>query len=40
MFDLSLNDTATTALGAMPERSARRYVAKASVLAAKLLAKI
>ena len=36
----SLNDTATAALGAMPERIRAALVAKAGVLAAKLQAKI
>lgn len=40
MFDVSLNDTATAALGAMPERIRAALVAKAGVLAAKLQAKI
>lgn len=40
MFDVSLNDTATAALGAMPERIRAALVAKAGVLAAKLRAKI
>lgn len=40
MFDVSLNDTATAALGAMPERIRAALVAKADVLAAKLQAKI
>ena len=40
MFDVSLNDTAIAALGAMPERIRAALVAKAGVLAAKLQAKI
>ena len=40
MFDVSLNDTATAALGAMPERIRAALVAKAGVLAAKLQVKI
>jgi phage gpG-like protein len=40
MFDVSLSDTATAALGAMPERIRAALVAKAGVLAAKLQAKI
>jgi len=40
MFDVSLNDSATAALGAMPERIRAALVAKAGVLAAKLQAKI
>ena len=40
MFDVSLNDTATAALGALLERIRAALVAKAGVLAAKLQAKI
>ncbi|MGA8899570.1 hypothetical protein [Bradyrhizobium sp.] len=40
MFDVSLNDTATAALGAMPERIRAALVAKAGALAAKLQVKI
>jgi phage gpG-like protein len=40
MFELSLNDTASAALAAMPERIAAGLAAKANVLAAELQAKI
>jgi len=40
MFDVALDDTASAALGAMPERIRAALVAKAGVLAAKLQAKI
>jgi phage gpG-like protein len=40
MFELSLNDTASAALAAMPERIAAALSAKANVLAAELQAKI
>ena len=39
MFELSLNDTASAALAAMPERIAAGLAAKANVLAAELQAK-
>jgi phage gpG-like protein len=40
MFDLSLNDAASSALATMPERIAAALTAKANVLAAELYAKI
>jgi len=40
MLDLSLNDTASAALAAMPERIAAALAAKANVLATELQAKI